>query len=876
MICRYTGGMVRRVPALLLVALAALLPRSAEAQRLPATVQPEHYDLAFDVNLAEARFSGAETIHVRLVTPSRRIVLHALELEFERVEVVAHGETQTASVTPQPTTETVALSVPRTVPAGPAEIRVRYRGRLNDKLRGFYLSTANHRRYAVTQFESTDARRAFPSFDEPAFKATFAIALTIDAGDIAISNGRQVSDVPGPGAGRHTVTFARTPKMSPYLVAMTVGDFACLSGDADGTPLRICATPGNAPLGKVALDAAQQILPFLNRYYSVRYPFGKLDIVAVPDFAAGAMENTAAIFYRETDLLADPETASIPNLKRIWIVLAHEMAHQWFGDLVTMQWWNDLWLNEGFATWMESRPLAALKPEWNIEVDEAADTQYAMNLDGLGATRPIRNPVETPRDIEASFDAIAYQKSAAVLRMIEGWVGEDAFRAGVNAYIEQHAYGNATAEDFWTAMTRASGKPVDAVLATFVNRPGVPLVSVLGTCPADAGEPPRLAQDRFFLRPPPSNAVARGLWQVPVCERTASGAASCQVLAARTAPHHCPVDGALFINAGARGYYRTEYSRPLLRALSASISTLTPPERLSLLGDEWALVSSGRHSAADYLALASGFGVERTSGVVRELASRLDTIHDRMLTPASRAAFEQFVRELFQPALREIGFSASATDDSDRLALRSTLIATLGGAGNDSAVVGQARAALDAALSGGAPLEPTAAEAIVAVAASHADARSWEALERAARQAQSPLERERYLFGLTQVTDPVLVDRGLQLALGDTIRAQDTVRYLGRFLANPAANARAWAFITRHWAALEPRIVSIPFGEAALAASFGAFCDSGMRRDVGQFFARRKLAAGRSLDQALESITACVAVREKQTPAVTAWLSQRR
>jgi aminopeptidase N len=684
---RHTALMDRRVLLMLLVVLVASLPQRAEAQRLPTTVQPEHYDLAFDVDLVGARFAGTETIHVQLSEPARRIVLHALELEFDRVEILAGGEVQPAAVRAQPTTETVALVVPKAIPAGPAEIRLRYRGRLNQNLRGFYLSTAGNRRYAVTQFESTDARRAFPSFDEPAFKATFAIALTIDDGDVAISNGRQLSDVPGPGAGRHTVTFERTAKMSPYLVAMTVGDFRCLAGEADGVPLRICATPVNAPLGQVALDAAQRILPFLNRYYSVRYPFGKLDIVAVPDFAAGAMENTGAIFYRETDLLADPATASVSSLKRIWTVLAHEMAHQWFGDLVTMRWWNDLWLNEGFATWMESRPLAALKPEWNIAVDEAADSQYAMALDGLGATRPIRNPVETPKDIEASFDAIAYQKAAAVLRMIEGWVGEEAFRTGVNAYIEQHAYANATAEDFWTAMTKASGKPVDQVLATFVNRPGVPLIRVSGDCRATPDAPLQLAQERFFLRQPASSAVMRGVWQLPLCERVTSGAVSCQVLATRTAPRTCPADGRLFLNAGARGYYRTEYSRSLLGAITSSIDTLTPPERLSLLADEWALVSAGRHSAGDYLTLASGFAGERTSGVLRELIARLDTIHDRMVTPATRAPFERFVRDLLRPALREIGFRAAPGDDSDRLALRATLIAALGGPGADAEVV---------------------------------------------------------------------------------------------------------------------------------------------------------------------------------------------
>ncbi len=866
--------MSRALPALLLIT-AVLAPATARAQRLPTTVVPDHYELAFDVDLAAGRFSGTTRIQVQVRQPLRRIVLHALDLDFTAVDVVAGAETLRATLTTQPTTETVALTLPREIPAGPAEIRATYRARLNTDLRGFYLSTANNRRYAVTQFESTDARRAFPSFDEPAFKATFSVALTIDAGDTAISNGRLLSDVPGPAPGRHTLAFETTAKMSSYLVAMAVGDFTCLAGEADGTPIRICATPGKEPLRQVALDAAQQILPYFNRYYAQRYPFGKLDVVAIPDFAAGAMENTGAIFYRETDLLADPATTSVQSLKRIWSVLAHEMAHQWFGDLVTMQWWNDLWLNEGFATWMESRPLAALKPEWNIPVDQAAETQYAMGLDALGATRPIRNNVETPKDIEGSFDAIAYEKSAAVLRMIEGWVGEDAFRAGVNNYLQRHAYGNATAEDFWTAMTEASGKPVDQVLSTLVTRPGLPLLTVSGDCgPGSTGL--QLAQQRFLLSPQRTTAT-RGAWQLPVCARTTtSDTVSCTLLTSATAPQACPASGTPFLNANARSYYRTAYSEPLLRAIAANVERLSAPERLALLGDEWALVRAGTHTAADYLTLAAGFGRETSSGVLDEVTARLGTIHQRMVTAQTRPAFEQFVRTLLGPALDAVGFTARPSDPSEVLERRATLIGTLGTAGAAPEVVAQARAALDAALDGRGTLEPTAAGAIIGVAARRGDAALWDALNRAAQQATSPLDRERYLFALARFTDPALIDRGLQLTLGDRVRSQDTARLLAAFLRNPEATARAWTFIKQHWATLEPRI-TVSGGDVNLAASLSAFCDTAARRDIRTFFSTHRLpAAARALEQTFETIGTCVAMREQQTPAVTTWLRQRQ
>ena len=319
--------------------LVAVTSSAAFAQRLPAGVTPTHYDLAIDVDLAGARFRGTDTIRVRLDRASTRIVLHAIDLELKDVTIASGRDTQKASVALDSNTQTAALTVPKAIPAGAADIRIRYTGILNDKLRGFYLSSANGRRYAVTQMESTDARRAFPCFDEPALKATFAIALTIDRGDTAISNGALVSDTPGPDASRHTLTFATTPKMSTYLVAMAVGDFQCLAGASDNVPIRVCAVPDKKDLGRIALEMTEDIIAFYNRYYDIKYPFGKLDMVAIPDFAAGAMENTAAIFYRETDLLADSTTASPQIRKRIAVVAAHEIAHQWFGDLVTMRWW---------------------------------------------------------------------------------------------------------------------------------------------------------------------------------------------------------------------------------------------------------------------------------------------------------------------------------------------------------------------------------------------------------------------------------------------------------------------------------------------------------------------------------------------------------
>src|SRR5262245_11685612 len=493
---RYTAEMRRYLLLLFVIAAVA----TASAQPLTKNVLPDHYDLSFAIDLAKARFDGKTGIDVRLARSANTITVHALELDIASASVAAGGETQPAKVTMNAEAQTATLTFAKPVPAGKARLEFAYSAPLNASLRGLYISKANNRSYAVTQFESTDARRAFPGFDDPEFKATFAVTVTADKADTAISNGRILSDTPGPGPNQHTMKFSTTAKMSSYLVAIAVGDFQCLEGASEGVPIRICATPDKKELGHIALDSAKQILTYLNRYHTIKYPFGKLDVVAVPHFAAGAMENAGAIFYRETDLLADASTASLDTHKTVFGVLAHEMAHQWFGDLVTMQWWDDIWLNEGFATWMATRPMADANPAWHVALDEALENQAAINLDSLKSTHPLHVAVNTPGEIEGVFDPISYEKGASVVRMVEAYVGAEAFRKGVNAYLEKHQYANATSEDFMGAITSASGKPVDRVMGTFVLQPGVPQVDVAASC-ANGKTTVTLSQRRFFLEP---------------------------------------------------------------------------------------------------------------------------------------------------------------------------------------------------------------------------------------------------------------------------------------------------------------------------------------------------------------------------------------
>src|SRR6266436_3506773 len=432
---------MKRILAVLTFALMTV--SLAAAQRLPEVAAPENYKLTFTPDLEKATFEGDETISIRVLKPTSEITLNAVDIDFHEVTITSSGSTQKAKVTPEKEKEMVRLSVEKPLAAGSATIHIKYNGILNSEMRGLYLGKDDQgRKYAASQFEATDARRAYPSFDEPDYKATFDITAVAHKGHVAISNSKIISDTPGPSENQHTVRFATTPKMSSYLAALVIGDFEYIEGSADGIPIRVYGTPGKKEMGKFALESAEHVLSYYDKYFGVKYPYGKLDLIGLPDFSAGAMENTGCITFREVILQIDEKQGSVDLKKTVASVIAHEMAHQWFGDLVTMKWWDDIWLNEGFATWMSSKPLEKWKPEWNYDLDDVSGTGGTLNTDSLANTRPIHQAAETPGEIMELFDGIAYGKAASVLRMLESYLGEETFRAGVNAYLQEHKYAN--------------------------------------------------------------------------------------------------------------------------------------------------------------------------------------------------------------------------------------------------------------------------------------------------------------------------------------------------------------------------------------------------------------------------------------------------
>jgi len=850
----------------------------AAAQRLPDTVVPVHYTLWFAPDLAAATFRGRETIDVEVRNRTASVTLNAAEIRFGDVTITAAGYTQPARVTIDEANETATLTVDRAIARGTASLQITFTGVLNDKLRGFYLSTANGRRYAVSQMEATDARRAFPSFDEPAYKATFDISLLVNVADTAISNGAQVSDTPGPEPGTHTVRFAPTPRMSTYLVALLVGDFACRGGGTEGVTIRICSTPDKLPLTGFALEAAEQQVRFYSAYTGIPYPFGKLDIIGLPDFAAGAMENAGAITFREAYLLADPDRASLGTRKTIASVVAHEIAHQWFGNLVTMRWWDDIWLNEGFATWMESKALAAWHPEWHADVDEVDETQGAFATDALRATRPIRTRVTTASEINEVFDAIAYQKTAAVLRSAEGFAGPEIFRRGVMAYLRAFSYGNASGDDFWTTVARTTGTPVDRIMKPYIERPGVPVVSVNARCVGNTTTL-NLRQERFAGdpgdRPLGSSSPT---WVIPVCVKAADGSARCELLDRRERTRSFPgcVQGS-FVNADARGYYLTAYSASDFDALAGRARTaLTPPERLSLLGDSWWMTRAGRYDVGAYLDLTASLASDPTPSIAQRVSSTLAFTGDFIVSATDLPRFQAWIRDRFGPELATLGLPGNSTDSDETEVRRAALLSLVGSVGGAPDVRQRASVLALQYIDDPRSLPPTLVGTVLNVAALDGDRALYERyVSRLQALTGTPEEYYRFFNALTWFRDPDLVRRTLDFAVSPQVRTQDVSQLIGGLLARPWARDAAWTFVSTRWDTLSRRLDGFQ-GIPGIVRSAGGFCARTNADQLKAFFAAHPVqVAERGLRQSLERIETCAAINERQSPAASRWLASQ-
>jgi aminopeptidase N len=855
------------------IALILAIAPVSGAQRLPEIATPEKYQLTIGINFDKENFTGDETIDIRVLKPTSTIVLNAAEITFADVTITSVGQTQTAKVTPDEDKQMATFAFDKPLAAGPATLHIRYTGILNGQLRGLYLSKANDRKYAVSQLENTDARRMYPSFDEPVYKATFDITAIIDKGDTALSNSKIVSDTPGPGESQHTVKFGTTPKMSSYLVALAVGDWQCAEDTADGIPVRICGIPDKKPYADFALQAAVFSVKFYDQYFGIKYPYGKLDILGVSDFSAGAMENTGLVIARDL-IFVDPKQSSYLLRKAVaQQLIAHEIAHQWFGDLVTMKWWDDVWLNEGFATWMSFKPMEAWKPEWNLETDAVRSSTGAMGTDSLSSTRAIEAHAETPAEIQELFDDISYNKAAAVLRMVEGFVGPENFRKGVNAYLSKYAYSNATSEDFWNTIAESTHKPVDRIMSGFVKQPGVPLVSLKTTC-SGGHTKADISQQRYFRDRSLLEAGSKERWDIPVCLKAAKNE-KCELLA--TEMQQIEVvgcSGGTFGNAGGRGYYRSGYnSENFNRIASSAENTLSAPERYLLLDDTFAGLHANTLQASDFMNLAVELRDDPSTAVMDQLTNYLQYANNYLVNDSDRPQFESWIRATFGPVAEKLTWQTGAQDSDETRARRADFLTLMGIIGRDPGAIQFAREMMDKSLKG-EPVDRTMLLAAVPIAARNGDAALYDAIIAHFSQIKTPEEALIYGQTLCLFSDPVLLTRTMKFAISPMMRAQDAPQVFGTILANPAGRQLAWDFIRNNWAEVNAKLSN--YSESGVVGNTGVFCDAAKRDELETFFTSHKVpASDRTLQLTIEEINGCIDLRAHQEPNLQAWLQKQ-
>lgn len=842
---------------------------STDRYRLPRNAIPSHYDITLEPELESGTFSGSVSVQIGLTQATDEILLNALDLSIGEAWLDTAAGRIDAEPSFEAQTERCLLRLQSQAPAGNATLHCFFTGELNDKLVGFYRSrfkdhSGTEHLIATTQMESTHARRAFPCWDEPELKATFSVALVVPEQLTALSNGAELSSEPD-GDGKHKVQFATTMKMSTYLVAFIVGPLEITEPqDASGVPLRVSFPPGKESLTDFALETGAFALDYYTDYYDIAYPADKLDLVAIPDFAFGAMENTGCVTFRETALLIDPSRATQQELQRVADVVHHEIAHMWFGNLVTMKWWNGLWLNEAFATFMEMKCTDAFRPAWQRWVDFGVSRTAAFDVDSLSATRPIEFEVVSPEDAEGMFDILTYEKGAAVLRMLEQYLGEDAFRRGVRRYLSSHSYGNTDTTDLWDSIQEATGQPVRRIMDSWIFQGGYPLIKAEA-----AGNELRLSQQVFRYEgaaEPPDDRR----WSVPVMVRYGRGSAE-EVVQTLLEEPDTKLELAyepewVVVNRGAHGFFRTAYSSDLQAAVAKLGPTgLDAAERYQLVDDSFAAVLAGHSSAASFLELAEAFAGEEDLSVWQRICGGLGSL-DRILDESSREAFQARVKPLTHEAMVRLGDEPGSGEDQRTSQLRGALFEFTGTVGNDPQTRSRARELHDRYRSEPSSVDPALAAAAIGVMAYGGTQEEFDLFWQCHTQADSPQLAIRYLHALARFDDPELVARMLHLARTE-VRTQDAPYLLGRALGNRRINRQVFEFICDHWQELTERFPANSI--VRMVSGISTFTDSDLASAAQRFFDSHPIPQSeKTLAQHLEKMWVSVAFKQREAQAL--------
>ena len=836
--------------------------QTSQVYRLPATVTPHRYEIRLEPDLKTFTFAGEETVTVEIHEPVEEIQLNAVELEIDQVAISRDGETVNGKAELEAVSERAILSFGQKLKPGTWALKLRFRGILNDKLHGFYRSqykdpAGQTHMVASTQFEATDARRAIPCWDEPAAKATFKATLVIDQHLAAISNTAIEHERPA-GNGKKEITFRETIKMSTYLLAFVVGDFkATAPVDAGGVPLRVWYVPGKEALTGYALAIGAYSLKFFAGYYGIKYPGDKLDLIAIPDFAAGAMENLGAITFRETALLVDEKTASRAELERVADVVSHENAHMWFGDLVTMNWWNGIWLNEAFATFMEMLAVDAWKPQWERWVSFGLSRGGAMAVDGLNSTRSIEYPVHSPSDAGGMFDVLTYEKGASVLRMLEQYLGAEEFRKGISQYLRKHEYANTETGDLWDALENSSKQPVRKMMDSWIFQPGFPIISV-----AKGTKSIKLSQNRFlYLR---NSGAAAQMWDVPLMIKAATDQGISEhklLLTGGEATLDLP--GAVkwvVVNQGGYGFYRVRYSSDLLAGVTGALDKLSAIERFCLVSDTWAAIVGGMAPLREFFAMARMFRNETDLNVWRAILAAFAYL-DNVVDEAHRPALQAEARSLLNPVLERLGWEPKAGESELQSQLRGSLIGALGTQGDDPKVQQRARELYATYKRDPAAVDNNLVPALIAIVAHTGGEADYREFKDRFKNAHTPQEEQRYLYALADFRKPELLRDTMQMTLNGDVRTQNAPYLMMELMMNTECRYEAWDFMKQNWDRMTTQ-----YPENAVPRMCGGITALvGRAHEVDEFFKTHKVKqGGKTIDQHLERLHVAVGFKKRE------------
>jgi alanyl aminopeptidase len=862
------------------------VPPPRDDGRLPGGVTPLRYRWELSVDPSQARFSGSVHITIHVDAPKRALVLHGRGLDIRSAAIVGAFGKLPASATfrkdahAKGQADELVLTTATDVPAGDAAIDLTYDAPFAEGLHGLYRVEEGGKHYAFTQFEPIGARLAFPCFDEPGFKVPFEVAVTVPKDLVALSNMPEAKRTANAGGATVTVEFERSPALPTYLVAIAVGPIELREGAAAGTiPIRLGAVTGRTNLADFALGAAKDHLGILEKYFGSQYPYPKLDLLAVPNFASGAMENAGLVTFREERLLLDERTASTGMRRSASSTIAHELAHMWFGDLVTLAWWNDIWLNEGFATWMATRVLDTWRPELGAGVDQLGSVAYVLNVDTLSSARKVRQPVRSTTEALEAFDGITYEKGAALLGMVERWISPDVFQKGVTAYLNAHRFGNATANDLFSALGHASEKDVAAVLGSFTEQTGVPAVQP-SACRVENGKPiVDVAETEY--RPLGSAKASGKRWRIPVCLRFAAGAEPAQACTLVTGePARVTLPGAtcpqwIHPNANQSGYYHATLPLGALSTLAKQPrDVLTVRERVGVLLDAWALVESGVVSAGDFLSLTELYRGDPEQATWQRIVDSLELLDDEVVSAAERPALSAFAKRLLAPEVRALGWEPKPKEhEGDRLRRR-LVLEGLGRVARDEATLAKARAVAERWLGDPRAVDGDSASVALPLAAMNGDAGLFERFLSRLGKAETPAERVLALNALGAFSDPKLVRRALELVLDGTVRVQDQLYIFRGVFGRSAVRESAFEVVAER---LDQFLAKIPpFARGRLIPLFARSCSDQQGERARALFEPRVASlegADRGLAQALEATHRCAALREYHRAPLGAWLT---